>query len=288
MALRSKLMIFPALLVGVLAGGSGPATAQPATPTLVDVRAGQHDSYDRLVFEFTGGLPAQRDVGFVDEIIGDGSGLPVPVVGDAFLRVRFTPAAGHDEAGNTTYGPTRRTYALPNIIQVVNAGDFEGVLTFGVGLASGTAFRVFTLDAPSRVVIDIDTQFRTVPVDDYFIENGTLAPHAVSRPVIPPATARGALQRLFAGPTQQELAAGLHFVDSDATGFTGLSIVDGVARVQLTGGCNSHGATTTIANEIFPTLKQFPSVQTVKIYDPEGNTEQPGGTSDSIPFCLEP
>ena len=77
-------------------------------------------------------------------------------------------------------------------------------------------------------------------------------------------------------------------MSSKATGFTNLSIVDHVARVQLTGGCSSGGSTFSIANEIFPTLKQFPSVHWVKIYDPSGHTERPYGHSDSIPGCLEP
>jgi hypothetical protein len=37
-----------------------------------------------------------------------------------------------------------------------------------------------------------------------------------------------------------------------------------------------------------PTLKQFPSVHWVKIYDQNGQTERPSGHSDSIPFSLEP
>ncbi|MGH3333247.1 MAG: hypothetical protein ACRDPJ_18260, partial [Nocardioidaceae bacterium] len=61
-----------------------------------------------------------------------------------------------------------------------------------------------------------------------------------------------------------------------------------IARVQLTGGCNSGGSTVTIAGEIMPTLRQFGSVDWVKIYGPAGHTETPNGRSDSIPVCLEP
>ena len=50
----------------------------------------------------------------------------------------------------------------------------------------------------------------------------------------------------------------------------------------------SRGSTFSIANEIFPTLKQFPSVLWVKIYDPSGHTQRPYGHSDSIPESLEP
>ena len=106
--------------------------------------------------------------------------------------------------------------------------------------------------------------------------------------MIPPATAFGAMQRLFAGPTQAELARGLRFVSSGATGFKVVGISDGVARVQLLGKVSSGGSTFTIASEIMPTLKQFPSVHWVKIYDQNGRTERPLGHSDSIPFSLEP
>ena len=106
--------------------------------------------------------------------------------------------------------------------------------------------------------------------------------------IVGPATAFGAMQRLFAGPTQAELARGLKFVSSGAAGFKILSIRHGVARVQLYGKISSGGSTFTIANEIMPTLKQFRSVHWVKIYDRSGHTERPFGPSDSIPFSLEP
>jgi hypothetical protein len=78
------------------------------------------------------------------------------------------------------------------------------------------------------------------------------------------------------------------FVSSGATGFKILSIRDGVARVQLLGKISSGGSTFTVASEIMPTLKQFPSVHWVKIYDQNLRTERPSGHSDSIPFSLEP
>jgi len=37
-----------------------------------------------------------------------------------------------------------------------------------------------------------------------------------------------------------------------------------------------------------PSLRQFATVDWVKIYDPDGHTETPTGHSDSIPTCLEP
>jgi Sporulation and spore germination len=96
------------------------------------------------------------------------------------------------------------------------------------------------------------------------------------------------LRQLFLGPTPQEKAGGLETVLSGTTGFGKLTIVDGVARVYLTGKCNSGGATYTIGNLIFANLAQFPEIRWVKIYDENGQTETPEGQTSSIPFCLEP
>ena len=70
--------------------------------------------------------------------------------------------------------------------------------------------------------------------------------------------------------------------------FTRLGVRAGVARVQLVGGCSSGGSTVTIAGEIMPSLRQLATVDFVKIYDPQGRTENPTGRVDSIPACLEP
>lgn len=270
------------------------ASAAPAVPVLTAIRAAHHTGYDRLVFEFTGPLPAERSATWVTKVVADGSGATVPMVGSAFFQVRFSPASGHNSSGSVTYGATRRTYALPALMQVNAAGDFEATLSFGVSVSKKTSLKLTTLTNPSRVVIDIATPFSTVNVKDHFVDSRRFAvgtepyTRAVVRPVIPPATAAGALQRLFAGPTQAEKAAGLRLVNSKATGFTALSISGGVARVRLVGGCSSGGSTLTVADQIMPTLKQFSTVTWVKIYAPDGSTERPTGNSDSIPECLEP
>jgi hypothetical protein len=291
-------LVLAALGAGaVTAAGAGTAAGAatvPAVSTLTQIRAAHQPGYDRLVFQFSGRLPAHYSVRYVPQVTGDASGKPVNVVGSARLLVRFTPAAGHDALGHVTYGATQRTYPLPGIIQVVNAGDFENVLSFGVGVARAEPLHVSTLTGPSRVVVDIRTPYSTTGARDCFLNTHrfatgrTPAAEAVYRPVIWSSPAFGVMQRLFAGPTQAELARGLRFVSSGATGFKNLTIRDGVARVWLTGQLSSGGSTFSVASEIMPTLKQFPSVRWVKIYDQNGQTERPSGHSDSIPFSLEP
>jgi hypothetical protein len=269
------------------------ALALAATPLLKKIRGASHVGYDRVVFEFDGPVPADFDVSFVPAIIGDPSGLPVPVIGQALLGVTFSLANGHDEDGNV-FTDAITTLGLKNVIQVVRSGDFEAVLSFGIGLAKQTQFSVFTLTNPSRVVIDIKATFTTVPTQIFFVDSHAFAigqgsyVRAVLRQVIPPNVGARSLNWLFAGPTPDERAGGLTFVNSDATGFTNLTISNGIARVRLVGGANSHGSTLTIAKEIFPLLKQFPTVRWVKIYDQSGHTETPTGQSDSIPAGLEP
>lgn len=293
---RIRAMAVPLAVAGLAGTLAAPAVASTTTaqPTLVAIRAAHHPGFDRLVFDFRGGLPAQRSARYVNQVIADPSGKRVRIVGSAKLVVRFFAASGHTSDGRRTYGAVRRTLALPGLIQVVNAGDFEAVLRFGVGVARREPFRMFTLSHPSRVVIDLKTPYRTRTVHAFFLdvkrfrEGHEPFVRAVHRPVIIPKLAFGALQRLFAGPTLAELRAGLRFTSSKATGFRKVTIVDRVARVWLTGGCSSGGSTFTVAGEIMPTLRQFPSVRWVKIYSPSGHTERPTGHSDSIPECLEP
>lgn len=268
------------------------ATAPPDIPTLVSVRASHHPGFDRVVYQFEGGLPASHKVRYVDRLIADGSGLPVRIAGRAILSVRFTPAQAHDAQGMTA--PRRTAFALPNIMTTVRAGDFEAVTTYGIGLAKKTDFDVFTLDDPSRVVIDIRAAFRTVERKvfffnrDNFLDNVDPFFTARLRPVRPRTPATGVMDRLFAGPLTSERADGLRLLRSRATGFDDLVVVDGVARVRLTGGCSSGGSTVTVAGEIMPTLRRLAGIDRVKILDPAGTTENPNGHTDSIPVCLEP
>jgi hypothetical protein len=269
------------------------AAAQPAVPTLVGIRAAHHPTFDRIVFDFSGGLPAGREVGYVPALVGDPSGLPVPVAGRAILQVRLEQAQAHDEAGRVT-APDRVAFGLPNIVTAVRSGDFEAVTTYGIGLAMQQPFRVFTLTNPERVVIDVDAAFRTVQREVYFLDAGRFVANEqpfyvpVLRPVQPMTPATGVMDALFAGPTPAEQSRGLQFLASGATGFADLSVSQQIARVRLTGGCSSGGSTESIAGEIFPTLRQFSTVDFVKIYDPSGSTAQPSGAVDSIPECLEP
>lgn len=290
----------PALLVaglGLLSGllaPPAPAAAAPTTPQLVAVRAASHPGFDRVVLEFSGGLPSVRRASYVDELRADGSGKRVRIAGAAVLQLVVSPARAHDEDTGARSAPRRLVTALPDLVEVVQAGDVEGYVTYGLGLVQRRPYRVTTLTGPSRVVVDVDAPtdlvWRSVHLLDVadFAEGSEPYTEPVLRRVPASAPAGALLQHLFAGPTQAERSAGLAVVRSRATGFRDLSISGGVARLRLTGGCSSGGSTFTVADLLRPTLEQFATVSAVKVYDPQGRTQQPTGDGDSVPECLEP
>ena len=286
---RRTLAALPVLGLLLLALAPAPsATAAAAAPpvplpVLTSVTARHVGDVDRVVFAFTGGAPASVYASWEDTLVHDGSGLPVRVAGVKVLTVSMNGAVGHDQGGATARA--RTAFALPNVITAVGAGDFEGTVSFGLGVQKQTSYRIRTVK--DRVVVEVGAAFPTSTRKIWLVDrNADVVPVLRPAPAAAPATA--VLHSLFAGPTPAERASGLRLVRSRAWGFDHLGIADGVARVRLTRGCHSGGSTVTVASEITPTLKQFPSVDWVKIYGPGGRTESPTGASDSIPLCLEP
>lgn len=138
------------------ASSADAASTGPDTPILRAVRVGEHDGFDRIVFEFdSDGLP-QWHVSYVDApVIQCGSGHEMPVDGSAWLQVRFNGANAHTEAGEGTSGPARRTPVLPSLRELVRTCDFEAEVTWVAGVAGEKAYRPRVLERPVRLVIDI-------------------------------------------------------------------------------------------------------------------------------------
>jgi hypothetical protein len=134
--------------------------ADPQVPPVAvqtDVRHGAHSDYDRVVFDFLDNHPGYL-IEYVDPpILADGSGLEVEIEGEAFLQVRFSTAQAHDEAGNLTIDEDKLEImpGLTSILEIERTGDFEGYVTWVLGLPEELDFRVYDLDDPIRVVVDV-------------------------------------------------------------------------------------------------------------------------------------
>lgn len=150
-----RTLVVTSLAAVALALAAAPAGAQSA-PTLTDVRAGGHTGFDRVVFEFRGAVPTHR-VGYVDQLVQDGSGRPVAVAGAADLEVVFQGANAHRQDGSPTISPRRFSTGLPAVKEVAQIGDFEAVVTYGIGVDRKRPLKVSTLSNPSRLVIDVST-----------------------------------------------------------------------------------------------------------------------------------
>ncbi|WP_232292007.1 hypothetical protein [Frankia sp. QA3] len=111
----------------------------PVTPVLTRISAAHAASAraDLVRFHFQPAAPSEVTARYVpaSELIQDGSGLPVAVRGRSFVKVVFRNAAAHDEEGRATAPrnlfPVRAT---TNVVQARSGGDFEGVVTYFIGL----------------------------------------------------------------------------------------------------------------------------------------------------------
>jgi hypothetical protein len=119
-----------------------------------DVRIAHHDGYDRLVILFSTAntVPEyQLTLQATATFVRDASGQPVTLNGSAGVRAVLR------NADITPGAPTDVKPLLPAIRQVVQIGNFERVVSYGIGLATPACFRVFELSGPTRLVIDVQT-----------------------------------------------------------------------------------------------------------------------------------
>ena len=127
----------------------------PGAAVLRDVRTGDQQTFDRVVFEFEGTTLPDAEIKVVERPIQCGSGLPVQVAGRVYLQVRLTPAQAHTEAGKPTLKSQGRKLSLPVLKEVRQICDFEGEVTWILGLAERREHKTMELQGPTRLVIDI-------------------------------------------------------------------------------------------------------------------------------------
>jgi hypothetical protein len=141
-------------------GGTEPATQEASADALVtvsDIRTGRQDGYDRVVLELGGTGTPGWDVRYVDEAYAQGTGDPLEVAGEAVLQVTVTGAGYPFDTGVEEWaGPD----PLPGngtrtVTEVAWDATFEGTSVALIGTTGEAPFRVYSLEDPTRVVVEV-------------------------------------------------------------------------------------------------------------------------------------
>jgi len=171
---------------------SGPVSGTlEAAMVLHAVKAEAHQSFDRIVFTFDrldSPPGVEMDLPAVYAVSADAppftfhaSGEPLAVEGRAFLRVNFLEMYGHASpdrasadhprsdcslpAGSLSQcGPAELRPGLEVIAQICPSEDFEGYLEWIIGLTRRARWRVSRLDAPVRLLVDVENKVRLGPI----------------------------------------------------------------------------------------------------------------------------
>jgi hypothetical protein len=167
LAFRNPQVIFndvPSALKGIFPQTTPAPTPQPFTCTdrsggttgassqLKTIRTAPHDGYDRIVFEFSGQIPSY-DLSRQDSatFVRDASGQPVTLDGSVGIKLVFR------NTDATSGVPADARPALTSVKEIAQIGNFERVLSYGIGLASSQCVRVLELSGPARLVVDVAT-----------------------------------------------------------------------------------------------------------------------------------
>src|SRR4249919_2233817 len=141
------------------------ATTPSKTMLLTTLQTTTSDCTDRVAFSFrpAGGEQPGYTLEYrtaAEAQTEDASGRHIPIAGKAFLVVRLEPAATADLSGaqlKTTYaGPNRiKPTGARSVREIVKTGDFEGVLTWVIGLSGERPLTVTSSGSRASLTVEI-------------------------------------------------------------------------------------------------------------------------------------
>jgi hypothetical protein len=112
----------------------------PPVPELVRISVGYHPGehgqlpYNRMSFTFTRAFPSYH-FEWASQLVSDASGTVIALAGTDVLKVVFTQAGAHSTDGtrSTIVSHPGRPIGYQSMTDYAQAGDYEGVLTYGIG-----------------------------------------------------------------------------------------------------------------------------------------------------------
>jgi hypothetical protein len=122
---------------------------------VVTARVAEQTGYDRFVLQFDSTVPSYTVKRQPTPVFPFGaSGQTITLSGTSGVLVRVHSATG----ANTFTGPTDFTHAeYLALKEARQTEDFEGYVSWGLGLGKTACLRTFTLADPARLVIDLST-----------------------------------------------------------------------------------------------------------------------------------
>lgn len=132
--------------------------AERAQLVVSEIRVGDYQGRDRVVFELDGQGTPGYSVNYVEDPVQQGSGFPVEVDGDSFLQVTLMNQVLPTETDMTEVPVgTASADEVTGVAGVAFTGQFEGQSRSVIGLeGSDRDFTAFLLQDPTRLVVDID------------------------------------------------------------------------------------------------------------------------------------
>lgn len=121
----------------------------------IAARVAEAAGYDRFVLQFDAIVPTYTVKSQAKPVFSQGaSGQTLTLVGTAGVLVSV-----HSATGATTFtGPTDIVHSDYQVLtEARQTQDFEGYVSWGLGLSHPACMRVFTLSNPARLVVDFRT-----------------------------------------------------------------------------------------------------------------------------------
>ncbi|HOB04428.1 MAG TPA: hypothetical protein PKM36_04045 [Propionibacteriaceae bacterium] len=136
------------------------ATAQASSSAagsgyqIASVRVGQHEAYDRVVVELRSGSGAPQWLArYVDRFATQGEGAPVALPGAGKLLLTVRGLVMPSPSDPIVKGNLNQ--AAGHITGIHVDPWFEGQALVMIGVDQVRPYRVFVLDSPTRIVVDI-------------------------------------------------------------------------------------------------------------------------------------
>jgi hypothetical protein len=120
---------------------------------VITARSSEQSGYDRFVMQFDAIVPTYTVKRQAKPVFPLGaSGQTVTVSGTAGILITV-----HSATGNTTFtGSTDLIHSDYRVLKEARqTQDFEGYVSWGLGIVGAPCMRVFTLSDPARLVVDL-------------------------------------------------------------------------------------------------------------------------------------